>query len=349
MSGARAEAAAARLAETHGRLTAAVDALANADEWRALLTLTSRVHRYSPNNLMLIAAQRPDATCVYGYKKWEEFGRHVRNGERGIAILAPTVRRRREGETDLGRREDGEAPSRGDRTPAGRESSASGDRTDPPILVTGFRVTYVFDITQTDGPDLSTAEPRLLDGEAPLGLFSDLLDLIEGAGYSFGYQMLEKGNGRTDFTTREVLVRPDLSGAQTVKTLTHELAHVMLHDPADNPHLSLRPIEVEAESVAYVVTAAHGLPADIYSIPYVTGWAGGDRRLLEQTAQRVLSCAATILATTGPEEPVGPADGASRVREHDASRGREPDVDEVADVIDLTAFALPRAAGGLAR
>jgi hypothetical protein len=217
-------------------------------------------------------------------------------------------------------------------------------------VVTGFRVTYVFDITQTDGPDLAPAGPQLLDGEAPLGLFSDLLDLIESAGYSFGYQVLDKGNGRTDFTTREVLVRPDLSGAQTVKTLTHELAHVMLHDPTDNPHLSLRPIEVEAESVAYIVTAAHGLSADDYSVPYVTGWAGGDRKLLEQTADRVLSCAATILATTGPAEPVGVADGGSRLRERDASHGRELDVGEDAEVIDLS-FAARRqaAAGGVAR
>ena len=74
---ARAEAAAARLAATHERLTAAVSALASAEDWRSLLRLTSRVHRYSPNNLLLIAAQRPDATCVYGYKKWEEFGRQV--------------------------------------------------------------------------------------------------------------------------------------------------------------------------------------------------------------------------------------------------------------------------------
>ena len=346
MTTGRAEAAAARLAATHERLTAAVDALANADEWRTLLTLTSRVHRYSPNNLMLIAAQRPDATCVYGYKKWEEFGRHVRKGERGIAILAPTVSRRRDG--DSGRLEGtGARVDRDDPDPAGRVISDARDAST--VVVTGYRVTYVFDITQTDGPDLAPAGPQLLDGEAPLGLFSDLLDLVEAAGYSFGYQMLDKGNGRTDYTSREVLVRPDLSGAQTVKTLTHELAHVMLHDPADNPHLSLRPIEVEAESVAYIVTAAHGLPSDDYSVPYVTGWAGGDRRLLEQTADRVLSCAATILATTGPAEPVALATDGSRVREVAASQGRDLDVAEGADVIDITLVGQQRAAGGVAR
>lgn len=339
---ARAEAAAARLAATHERLTAAVSALASADDWRSLLRLTSRVHRYSPNNLLLIAAQRPDATCVYGYKKWEEFGRQVRKGERGIAILAPNLTRRRDRDTDRPATDDIGGVETGDKDSRRRDAPDRGADSKPGAVVTGFRVTYVFDITQTDGPELSPTEPQLLDGEAPLGLFSDLLDLLEAAGYSFGYQMLKQGNGRTDFTTREVLIRPDLSGAQTVKTLSHELAHVMLHDPADNPHLSLRPIEVEAESVAYIVTAAHGLPSDVYSVPYVTGWAGGDQRLLEQTADRVLSCAATILATTGPVDPADPAAG---VRDHDVSQERDLVVAEDGAVVDLTDAAQLRAAG----
>jgi hypothetical protein len=300
----------------HARLTEAVGAFVDGPAWQQMLTVAARFHRYSPNNILLIGLQAPDATRVAGYRTWSQLGRQVRRGERGIAILAPVVRRpaRRERagtEPEVAAAADIDRPAAGpaapdtpgntghsSRQPDGRGRSAAGP-------VCGFRVTHVFDISQTDGPPLPEVRPVLLDGAAPLGLWADLLDRIDAAGFTFTYADLAPANGLTDHLTRTVSLRPDLSGAQKVKTLAHELAHVLLHQPDTlPPGLDRASVEVEAESVAYIVTAAQGLAAGDYTVPYVAGWAGGDRDLIAATTDRVLSCARTILATADPPGPI---------------------------------------------
>src|SRR4051794_41433556 len=80
-----------RLAAVHAQLLCAVDALLDGPTWRRMLEVAARFHRYSPNNVLLIGVQRPDATRVAGYQTWREVGRQVRKGEAGAAILAPGV------------------------------------------------------------------------------------------------------------------------------------------------------------------------------------------------------------------------------------------------------------------
>jgi len=297
-----AEAAAAKLAATHEQLTAAIDALVDGPAWQTMLRIASRCHTYSPNNVLLIASQAPHANHVLGYKAWQDEGRQVRTGERGISILAPIVRRA---------------------DPASDPTESAPDPSQPPRLVRGFRVATVFDISQTDGPDLSSLTPTTLDGAPPLGLFSDLLDAVEAAGYTFLYRDdLAPANGVTNHRDRTVAIRDDLPGAQKVKTLTHELAHVLLHTPETLPEGMTRPVaEVEAESVAYVVTAAHGLDAEDYTVPYVAGWAGGDRELIAATSTRTLACAREILQLAPP--------GAAPPRD----QGRPLERDPVRDLI----------------
>src|ERR1700733_12877097 len=80
--------------------TDALDTLAalldqgHSDQLTALLKTMARFHRYSWHNVSLIASQRPTATRVAGFQAWRTMGRFVRRGEKGIAILAPIVRRR---------------------------------------------------------------------------------------------------------------------------------------------------------------------------------------------------------------------------------------------------------------
>ena len=95
--------------------------------------------------------------------------------------------------------------------------------------------------------------------------------------------------------------------AQLTKTLAHELAHIALHAPDVRPDGMTRDTaEVEAESVAYIVTAAHGLSADDYSVPYETGWAGGDVERIASTANRVLATSRTILRSAPPPRATAP-------------------------------------------
>ena len=270
-----------RLAAVHAQLVSAVETLVDGSAWRRMLEVAARFHRYSPNNVLLISLQRPDATRVAGYQTWRQLGRQVRKGETGIAILAPVTVRRAEAE----------------------QESAIGEADQPggPRVLRGFRVTHVFDISQTDGPPLPEVAPELLAGSAPFGVWEALLDQIEGAGYTFGYADIAPANGRTDFSDRSVVLRSDLTGAQAVKTMAHELAHVLLHDPDGLPAGFTRAqAEVEAESVAFVVCAAHGLDAGGYTVPYVAGWADGDRQLVQDATTRVLATARGILAITAP-------------------------------------------------
>jgi hypothetical protein len=88
-------------------------------------------------------------------------------------------------------------------------------------------------------------------------------------------------------------VRPDVSTAQAVKTLIHELGHALLH--AEGPVASREVAEVEVESVAYIVCDALGLDSGDYSFPYVTRWAEGSSDLVKETAERTIGCAKQIL------------------------------------------------------
>src|SRR5919199_5568600 len=91
-----------KIAALHRRLADQVEALTTTEDWAAMLAVAARFHRYSSNNVLLIAAQRPDATRVAGYRSWQRLGRQVRKGERGLAILAPCLYRRGPADDDGG-------------------------------------------------------------------------------------------------------------------------------------------------------------------------------------------------------------------------------------------------------
>jgi antirestriction protein ArdC len=290
-----------RLAEIHAQLLDQVERLTGSEAWKQTLRVAARFHTYSPNNVLLIAAQRPDATRVAGYRAWAQLGRQVRKGEHGIAILAPVLRR-----TET-------SPIASDDTAESRNTGEAGARS---RVLAGFRVTHVFDVSQTDGPDLPDLHPTLLDGASPLGLWADLYGQVEAAGYDIDYADLGEANGRTDFTDRSVVLHAARSGAQLTKTLAHELGHITLHAPAVRPDgLTRDAAEIEAESVAYVVTAAHGLFADDYTVPYVTGWSGSDLDRVAASATRVLAAARTILRGAPPARAASPATVAGTERQ----------------------------------
>lgn len=298
--------AAARLQAVHDRLLLAVQELTSADGWQQMLRTAAALPTYSPQNVLLITSQCRHATAVQGFHAWKQLGRSVKKGEKGIAILAPIVRRRHASNE----------PSAGPMTREQGQSSTAPEATEPATAqattarrVTGFRVVHVFDISQTDGPDLpAPPRPVLLDGHAPTGLIDGLTTQVQQHGYQLLWHTFDiphpgqgSPNGVTDFFAKTVLVRPDLPEAQTAKTLAHELGHVLLHEPSRRPaSLSREQAEVEAESVAYVVTAAHGLDSSTYTVPYVAGWAGTDLTLVARTAERVLSTARDVLQHTPP-------------------------------------------------
>ena len=309
-----------KLAALHQTLQDQVASIRTGADWQAWLGVASRFHDYSANNVLLIAAQRPDATQVAGYRAWQTLGRQVDRGEKGIAILAPVVRRTSaatEGRTG----ESGPAAGAAEgRSPSSAEEDRPGQAVAAAGRLAGFRVTYVFDVAQTSGDPLpEPPRPALLAGQAPEGLLPALEGLLEVRGYTVVRGDCGTANGRTDFAAREVRVRADVDDAQAAKTLAHEAGHVLLHDPADgrlpaSGGLGLTTArcrgvaEVEAESVAYLVAAHHGATTGGYSFPYVAGWAGAvdphqPEVVVRATADRVLRATREVLAATSPDSP----------------------------------------------
>ena len=73
-----------------------IQELFQSEKYFDYLRTMSRFHNYSLNNTLLIYAQRPNAeTPIAGFQKWKQFGRHVKKGEKGLTIIAPTPLKRK--------------------------------------------------------------------------------------------------------------------------------------------------------------------------------------------------------------------------------------------------------------
>src|SRR5438270_9042433 len=82
-----------RQPEILARLEQAVGAIQDSETFRAYLDVQARFHHYSPGNVALILAQRPDATRVAGYNAWLRMHRYVKRGERAIKIIVPMTKK----------------------------------------------------------------------------------------------------------------------------------------------------------------------------------------------------------------------------------------------------------------
>lgn len=266
-----------KVRDLQSQLETQVADLVTGDDWSRMLDTASRFHRYSPGNVMLIMRQKPDATRVAGFQAWKGMGRSVKKGEKAIRVLAP-CRYKKIDET-------------------GEESWRIG----------GFTTACVFDISQTEGKPIADVRPVLLDGDAPVALWQNLAAQVSNAGFRLvaSTGAIGGANGVTSYLDRTVTIRGDASTSQQCKTLAHELGHILLeHEKTLGECRGLK--EVEAESVAYIVSAYSGLSTEGYSLPYVAAWAGGDVKAVRATAEHVVRVASLIIAAieTAEEEEV---------------------------------------------
>jgi hypothetical protein len=114
------------------QLASETDEARQSELFKNWLNTMAQFHRYSWGNQLLIAFQRPANSFgeVAGFHAWRKLGRHVKKGAKGIAILAPCVYRRKADEN-----EDGGSVTKS---------------------VHGFRTTFVFSESDTDGSPLPT-------------------------------------------------------------------------------------------------------------------------------------------------------------------------------------------------
>jgi len=268
-----------RIKAMQAEIERAMDTMANPEGWQAFLEHASKFHNYSLNNATLIRWQCPEATRVAGFNAWKQHGRTVKKGESAIFILAPIVK---------------------------KVEGAAADDPDQKRVV-GFRTVAVFDVSQTEGEPLPEppAIPRsdLEDGSAPAGMVESLRSKIEDAGFSIHYRELPEGTGGyTNFSSKEVVISDRRNTREQARTLAHEAAHIALGhgDRVSEYHTrstGKRPdMEVEAESVAYVVSRHWGLDeVGGASFNYIDSWAQGDAQKVRQTATAVLKGASLLL------------------------------------------------------
>jgi hypothetical protein len=275
-----------KLAALHTQLVDAVAELRSSEKWAQMLAVAARFTTYSPSNVLLIAVQRPEATQVAGIRMWNSLGRHVVKGEHGIAILAPCLYRTDEEAASPA--DEGVGPARAEEGPMPRRE------------LRGFRVVHVFDVSQTDGTPLPDAAPQLLTGEAPLELWDGLVGLTLSAGYRLERRTCPAGvNGWTAPEAKVVVVDKNLEPAQATKTLAHELGHIRANHHVRFPDYATDRVcrgaaEVEAESIAFVVTSHLGMSPAAYSVPYVAGWAD-DLDVLRHHMSAVVTASQWIL------------------------------------------------------
>jgi len=261
----------------HATIIEQVQQLADSGQWHAFLEFARSFHTYSLNNLLLILAQNPDATMVAGFRQWQAKGRQVRKGEKSIKIFGYRERKTRTSENE--------------------GNTVDEDRA---RVVRYFPTLSVFDITQTDpiegAPTLPTDPTRRLTGDDDHGLIAPLTQHLAANGWGVHRAWLTAANGFINPETRQVTLAEGIAVEQAAKTLLHETAHIeLLHiDNMDEYRVHRGRMEVEAESVAYIVAGLHGFDTSRYSIGYITGWAREDTAVIRETASRVLTAAHTI-------------------------------------------------------
>jgi hypothetical protein len=226
----------------------------------SLLKTMARFHRYSLHNVCLIVTQRPTATRVAGFHTWRTLGRFVRKGEKGIAILAPIVARRRDDTEE-----------------------------DESRIVVGFRTAYVFDVQQTDGaplpqPSEAKGDPGEATARLKVAIASQgiVLDYAEDLGGALGLSC----GGR-------IRVLTGLSTASEFSVLSHEYAHELLHHGSDRPE-SRNTRELEAEAVAFVVAQVVDLEVADAARDYIHLY-NGDSTALTASLERIQRTASSIL------------------------------------------------------
>jgi RNA polymerase sigma factor (sigma-70 family) len=236
------------------------------------LTAMSRFRGYSWKNVLLIAAQQPNATQVAGIHTWNDFGRSIKKGEKGLLIFAPA-----EMKSEAAR---GQSPLK-----------------DDPFPRAGFRAAYVFDVSQTEGKPLPKSTPAKLDvwkyGE-------QLRALVAKRGIDLQVdRSIEPARGISD--GGKIRLQPGLSPIQYLSTLAHELAHEMLHRGPGAAALSRDAIEAQAYGVAYVVARGLGIETRTDTAEYLAGYCR-DQKAVAQTLAAIQETSAQILHELLPEE-----------------------------------------------
>ena len=210
-----------RLQEITAGIEQGIKELFESEKYMRYLSVMSKFHRYSVNNTMLIYMQKPEATLVAGFNKWKnQFERHVKKGEHGITIIAPTPYKKKIEE--MKRDPDTHAPI--------LDADGKAVMEEKEIEIPMFRPVKVFDVSQTDGkplPELASS----LSGTVPhYEAFLEALRRSAPVPIEFE-PMAANTDGYFSPDQQRIAIREGMSEVQSVSAAVHETAHSKLHDP----------------------------------------------------------------------------------------------------------------------
>ena len=270
------EQAQAKTEQALADLQTGIQAIHSSEEWTAMLNVASKFHQYSFKNLVLIHLQCHEATRVAGYKAWQELGRQVRKGEKGIMILAPCTIKVTE--------------------------NNCGDRPQDigSYRLVGFRTTTVFDISQTDGEDLPSVTTELYGDDA--GLYDRLKQFAISRDFELTVDPSKAGEGGYCQYKKDGSIRINVTETNPLsnaRVLAHELGHALLHPEAEyRGHGKASMKELEADSVAYCVLQHFGLDSSESSFGYIAGWNRSSEKAiaqLQESGARIMEATHTIV------------------------------------------------------
>lgn len=237
-------------------LAQATDAARMSEEMIRYLETYSKFHQYSIYNIFCIIMAYPQATQVAGFQRWKSMGRYVRKGEKGIPILAPILFK-----------EDPDDP-------------------DSDKVLRGFKIVFVYDISQTEGEPLPEP-PNWKSPEKNKELEEKLIQFAKKRGIRVS---IVKLRGECQGVSKGGLIEVDSSAG--TKTLIHEIAHEIMHRDENRPTDScLR--ELEAEAVSYVISRHFGL--EISSSPNYIALHGANSEMVMGHLERIRKTAIEII------------------------------------------------------
>lgn len=264
-----------RLKELGEKIEAGIREVFDSGKYAEYLKVMSRFPTYSVNNQMLIRLQRPNATKVAGYNKWQQFERHVKRGEHGITIIAPTPYKKKIEEQKLD--PDTKAPV--------LDANGKVVMEEKEIEIPTFRPIKVFDYAQTEGKPLPQLAADLFGNVQHYEAFMEALRRTSPVPLTIE-PMQDNMDGFFSPTAQRIAIRQGMSEVQTVCACIHEMTHATLHNyekqrmeaaagdpskepPKPKPH---QIEEIEAESTSYMVCQYFGIETGENSFGYVASY-----------------------------------------------------------------------------
>ena len=259
-----------QMKEITERLEQGVKDIFTSEMYTTYLRTMAKFHNYSFNNTLLIAMQRPDATLVAGFNAWKnKFNRYVKKGEKGIQIIAPAPIKEVEEREKINK----------DTGLAVLNENGEPEMERVEYVIPRFRVTTVFDVSQTDGEPIPSLEVNELTASVKdYALLTAAIEQVSPVPMRFD-EIEGDAKGYYSDADKEICIQVGMGESQTIKTMIHEVAHAMLHNSdfmkqhgEEKDRLTK---ETEAESIAFTVCSALGIDTSDYSFPYVASWASG--------------------------------------------------------------------------